>query len=146
MGGNIMRMGEVGQAMTMKLCHNVMTANIVQAVSEMIVLGRKAGLGLDDMARAISYGGGQNFFLDSKAATIAARDFTPRFSLANMHKDVGLALDFAAAVEVAMAAAEATRQTLDDAMAAGLGGEDFSAAIKVVEDRAGLSGDAGTAG
>ena len=89
MGKNIIRMGDVGQAMAMKLCHNLMTATIVQAVSEMTVLGAKAGLDFEDMVTAISYGGGQNFFLDSKAATIKARDFAPRFSLANSNKDMG---------------------------------------------------------
>ena len=141
MGGNIIRMGEVGQAMTMKLCHNILTANIVQAVSEMIVLGRTVGLDIGDMVTAISYGGGQNFFLDSKAATIKARDFTPRFSIANCHKDVGLAIDFAAAVGAAMPAAAVTKDALDEAMNGGLAGADFSAVLKVIEERSGLDGD-----
>jgi 3-hydroxyisobutyrate dehydrogenase-like beta-hydroxyacid dehydrogenase len=141
MGGNIIRMGDVGQAMTMKLCHNILTANIIQAVSEMIVLGRKVGLDIDQMVTAISYGGGQNFFLDSKAASIKGRDFTPRFSIANMHKDVGLAIDFAAVIGANMPAATVTKEALDDAMTDGLAGEDFSAVIKVVEGRSGLDGD-----
>ena len=141
MGGNIMRLGDVGQAMTMKLCHNILTFNIIQAVSEMIVLGRSVGIDIDDMLPAISFGGGQNFFLDSKAATIKARDFTPRFSIANCQKDAGLAIDFAASVGVDMPAAAVAKQIIDQAMADGIGSEDFSALIKVTEARSGLADD-----
>jgi 3-hydroxyisobutyrate dehydrogenase-like beta-hydroxyacid dehydrogenase len=141
MGGNIMRLGDVGQAMTMKLCHNILTFNIIQAVSEMIVLGRSVGIDIDDMLPAISFGGGQNFFLDSKAATIKARDFTPRFSIANCQKDAGLAIDFAASVGVDMPAAAVAKQIIDQARADGIGSEDFSALIKVTEARSGLADD-----
>lgn len=133
MGKNIIRMGDVGTAMAMKLCHNLMTATIAQAVSEMIVLGGKAGLDFDDMITAISYGGGQSFFLDSKAPTIKARDFAARFSFANMNKDMGLTLVFADSLGVSMPAGAAAKQAASMGMAAGMGPEDFSAFVKVAE-------------
>ena len=133
MGKNIIRMGDVGTAMAMKLCHNLMTATIAQAVSEMIVLGRKAGLDFDDMITAISYGGGQSFFLDSKAPTIKARDFAARFSFANMNKDMGLTLVFADSLGVSMPAGAAAKQAASMGMAADMGPEDFSAFVKVAE-------------
>ncbi len=131
MGANVIRMGDVGQAMAMKLCHNLMTATIAQGVSETMALGAKAGLDFDDMVAAISYGGGQNFFLDSKAPAIKEGDFTARFSLANMNKDMGLALAFAHDLGVSMPAGAAAKQAGSMGMAAGLGGEDFSAFVKV---------------
>ena len=133
MGKNIIRMGDVGTAMAMKLCHNMMTATIAQAVSEMIVLGKKADLDFDDMITAISYGGGQNFFLDSKAPTIKERDFVARFSLANMNKDMGLTLVYADTLGACMPAGAAAKQMASAAMAAGLGSEDFSAFVKINE-------------
>jgi len=133
MGKNIIRMGDVGTAMAMKLCHNMMTATIAQAVSEMIMLGTKAGLDFDDMITAVSYGGGQNSFLDSKAATIKERDFVARFSLANMNKDMGLALIYADKLGACMPAGAAAKQMASAAMAAGLGPEDFSAFVKINE-------------
>lgn len=139
MGKNIIRMGDVGQAMAMKLCHNMMTATIAQGVSEMIALGAKAGLGFDDMVTAISYGGGQNFFLDSKVPTIKARDFAARFSLANMNKDMGLTLVFADSLGVSMPAGAAAKQAASMGMAAGMGAEDFSAFVKVAEKASGVS-------
>ena len=138
MGKNIIRMGDVGQAMAMKLCHNTMTMTIAQATSEMIVLGTKAGLEFDDMLKAISFGGAQNFFLDSKAPTIKARDFIARFSLANMNKDVGLTMVFADTLGVSMPAGAATKQVTSAGMAAGMGSEDFSALVKINEKISGL--------
>ena len=138
MGKNIIRMGDVGQAMAMKLCHNIMTATIAQAVSEMIMLGTKSGLNLENIVTANSFGGGQNFFFDSKAPTIMARDFAPRFSLANSHKDMGLALAFATSLNVAMPAGAAAKQVANAAMAQGLGAEDFSAIVKMNEKLSGV--------
>ena len=138
MGKNIIRMGDVGRAMAMKLCHNTLTMTIAQAVSEMIVLGTKAGLDFDDMVTAISYGGAQNFFLDSKAPTIKERDFVARFSLANMNKDVGLTMVFADTLGASMPAGAVTKQTTSSAMAAGLGPEDFSALLKLNERLSGI--------
>lgn len=138
MGKNVIRMGDVGTAMAMKLCHNTLAMTIAQAVSEMIVLGTKAGLDFDDIVTAISYGGAQNFFLDSKAPTIKERDFVARFSLANMNKDVGLTMLFADTLGVSMPAGAVTKQMTSSAMAAGLGPEDFSALLKLNEKLSGI--------
>ena len=138
MGKNIIRMGDVGTAMAMKLCHNTLTMTIAQAVSEMIMLGTKAGLDFDDILTAISYGGAQNFFLDSKAPTIKERDFVARFTLANMNKDVGLTMIFADTLGVSMPAGAAAKQVTSSAMAAGLGPEDFSALVKMNEKLSGI--------
>ena len=133
MGKNIIRMGDVGAAMAMKLAHNMMTATIAQAVSEMIALGSKTGLDFDEMVKAISFGGGQNFFLDSKAESIKARDFEARFSFENMNKDMGLTLVYADSLGVSMPAGAAAKQVANVGMAAGLGKEDFSSFVKVNE-------------
>ncbi len=133
MGKNIIRMGDVGTAMAMKLCHNMMTATIAQGVSEMLTLGKKAGLDFDDIITAISYGGGQNFFLDSKAPTIKEGDFVARFSLANMNKDMGLTLVFADTLGVSMPAGAAAKQVASAAMAAGMGPDDFSSFVRINE-------------
>jgi len=139
MGSNIIRMGDVGKGMTMKLCHNMMTQVIVEAVSEMLVTAKKAGLEFDDVVAAISYGGGQNFFLDSKAATIKKRDFAVKFALGHIHKDLGLALEMANALNLNLPAVSAAKQVLNSGMAMNLGWEDFSATIKVIEKFAGLA-------
>jgi 3-hydroxyisobutyrate dehydrogenase len=138
MGKDIIRMGEVGTGMAMKLCHNMLTAEIDLAVSEMLILGQKAGLEFDDIVTAISYGGGQTFYLDTKAETIKERDFTVRFSIENMDKDVGLALALADSVKANVPGASTTKQIFKAAVAMGYSKEDWSALIKVVEKLSGM--------
>ena len=138
MGKNIIRMGDVGQAMAMKLCHQIMTSTIAQAVGEMIMPGTKAGLDFDEIVTAISYGGGQNSFLDIKGPKIKEHDYPASFTLANMHKDMGLALTFAHSLDVSMPAGAAAKQLANAAMANGLASEDFSVVVKMNENLAGL--------
>ena len=104
----------------------------------MVVLRHKVGLDIDEIVTAISYGVGQNFFLDSKSAKIKARDFTPCFSIANCHKDVSFAIAFAATIGTDIPAAAVTNDVLDTAMAGDLAGHNFLAVLRMIEDRSGL--------
>jgi 3-hydroxyisobutyrate dehydrogenase-like beta-hydroxyacid dehydrogenase len=138
MGKNIIRMGENGKGLTMKLCHNMCAAIISEAVSEMIVLGLKNGLQFDDILKAVSYGGAQNFYLDSKAARLKAGDFSVQFPLEHMAKDLGLVMELAESSGVSLPAGSAVKQIYSAAAARGMKREDFSAVLKVVKMLAGM--------
>ena len=90
------------------------------------------GINILTFAEAISYGGGQNFYLDSKKAPIAAEDWTTAFSIENMHKDVHICRNLAEECGVAMPGEENAVRVYDEAMEKGYGKEDFCATIKVV--------------
>lgn len=139
MGKNIIHMGGVGAGMAMKLCHNMLAAIICQGVSETLVLGQKAGLSVESMAQAVAIGGAHNAYLVAKAGSLAARDFAPKFALGNMHKDMGLVLQLAEGQGACLPIAASVKQLQNAAMASGLGVEDFSAAIKVVERLLGVA-------
>lgn len=136
MGKNVIRMGNNGAGLVMKLCHNMLVANIQNGVNEMLVLATACGLSLDDTVKAIGYGGGQNFYLDSKAATLKARDFSPKFPFMHMHKDLTLAAALARERGLALSALGMVQEVYAQGMGMQLGGEDFSAALKVVEQQA----------
>ena len=135
MGENIIRMGGNGKGLIMKICHNALVSQIQNGVNETSALAAKNGIDILTFAEAISYGGGQNFYLDSKKNFIAKEDFTTAFSIANMHKDVHICLDLARQSDLAMPGEENAAKVYDEAMAEGLGGEDFSATVKVVRNR-----------
>ena len=99
------------------------------------VLAEKNGIDILTYAKAISYGGGQNFYLDSKKDVIAEDNFTTAFSVANMHKDVHICLDLAKQCGVSMPGEENAASVYDAAMEQGFGGEDFSATVKVVRGK-----------
>lgn len=131
MGKNIIYMGSNGKGLAMKICHNMLVAEIQNGVNEMLILSQKTGLNFDDVITAISYGGGQNFYLDSKKNAIKNNDFTTAFSVENMDKDINIAVELARELNIELKGAENTREVYSKAMEKGYGKEDFSAVIKV---------------
>ncbi len=134
MGENIIRMGDNGKGLVMKICHNALVSQIQNGVNETVTLAGNNGIDILTFAKAISYGGGQNFYLDSKKDVIAREDFTTAFSIANMHKDVHICLDLARQTGTYMPGEENAARVYDTAMEKGYGNEDFSATIKVVKN------------
>lgn len=132
MGSNIIRMGKNGMGLVMKICHNTLVAQIQNGVNETLALARREGISLDDFALAISYGGGQNFYLDGQAQNIKNENWTTAFSLENMHKDLGICERLSAEANFPMPGMENAKAVYDKGMAAGLGKEDFRATYKVV--------------
>ncbi len=136
MGKNIIHMGPNGSGLAMKLCHNMLVGETQNGVNEMLVLANAAGLEMDSVVKAISYGGGQNFYLDSKAASIKARDFTPKFPFEHMHKDMALVADFAKDLGLELGVAKHVQGIYEEGIGEHLNREDFSASIKIVEKNA----------
>nr|MDO8088840.1 NAD(P)-dependent oxidoreductase [Candidatus Sigynarchaeum springense] len=136
MGKNIIHMGPNGSGLAMKLCHNMLVGEIQNGVNEMLVLANAAGLDMDSVVKAISYGGGQNFYLDSKATSIKARDFESKFPFEHMAKDMNLIIDYARSLGLDLEVANYVRGIYNVGMDEHLGKEDFSASIKIVEKSA----------
>lgn len=132
MGENIIRMGDNGKGLVMKICHNALVSQIQNGVNETLTLAKANGIDIEAYAEAISYGGAGNWYLDSKKAVLAKEDFTTAFSIENEHKDVHLCLKLAEESGVSMPGEENAVRVYDKAMEMGLGKEDFSATIKVV--------------
>ena len=132
MGENVIRMGDNGKGLVMKICHNALVSQIQNGVNETSILAAKNGIDILTFAQAISYGGGQNFYLDSKKDVISRNDFTTAFSVENEHKDIGICMKLAEESGLKMPGEENAKRVYDEAMAAGYGKEDFSATIKIV--------------
>lgn len=132
MGENVIRMGDNGKGLVMKICHNALVSQIQNGVNETSTLAAANGIDILTFAEAISYGGGQNFYLDSKKEVIAKNDFTTAFSIENEHKDIGICMKLAEECGVNMPGEANAKAVYDKAMEAGFGKEDFSATIKVV--------------
>lgn len=134
MGENIIHMGGNGKGLVMKICHNALVSQIQNGVNETSLLAKANGIDIKTFAKAISYGGGQNFYLDSKQDAIAKQDWTTAFSIANMYKDVHICQNLAEQCHISMPGEDHAVQIYDEAMQAGYGREDFSATYKVVRD------------
>jgi 3-hydroxyisobutyrate dehydrogenase len=134
MGNNIMRMGDNGKGLVMKICHNTLVAQIQNGVNETIILANKNDINIEDYAKAISYGGGQNFYLDGKAKSISNEDYRTAFSIENMAKDLGICKTLADECGLSMPGALVVNQVYEKSIKMGYAKEDFSATIKAVRE------------
>lgn len=135
MGENVIRMGDNGKGLVMKICHNALVSQIQNGVNETSTLAAANGIDILTFAEAISYGGGQNFYLDGKKTPISKEDYTTAFSIENMSKDVNICMKLAEECKVSMPGEANAKRVYDEAMEQGLGKEDFCATIKVVRNQ-----------
>lgn len=135
MGCNVIRMGDNGKGLVMKICHNALVSQIQNGVNETITLAKAHGITIPDYALAISYGGASNWYLDGQAAKLDAEDYTTAFSIENMAKDVNICVNLAKECGVQMPGEENALDVYTLALERGMAKEDFRATIKVVRDR-----------
>jgi 3-hydroxyisobutyrate dehydrogenase-like beta-hydroxyacid dehydrogenase len=128
-----------GSAQTMKLVNNLLAATGLIATCEAVAMGVKAGLDADVMIDVLNAGsGGTNASRDKFPRSILPRTFDYGFATGLMVKDVRLYLDEAKALGVSMEVAEAVAR-LWEVVIDELGPEsDFTAAIKPIEQAAGV--------
>lgn len=126
----VAHVGANGTGLELKLITNRLLTTHLVAIAEAIVSIEKTSLSMDqciDLLRA----GAVPRLLDYKAGPLAARDFSPMFTVDLMRKDLRLAADELAPVALAAAAHEIVEATSE----LGLGDEDLAALITVVEQR-----------
>lgn len=134
MGENTIRMGDNGSGLVMKICHNALVSQIQNGVNETLMLAQKNNINLDDYTKAISYGGGQNFYLDGKSKFINDENYTTAFSVENMSKDVDICVNLAKESSVSMPGQKVAKEIYDKSLELGYGKEDFCATIKTVRE------------
>lgn len=135
MGCNVIRMGDNGKGLVMKICHNALVSQIQNGVNETITLAKANGISIPDYALAISYGGASNWYLDGQAKKLDAEDYSTAFSIENMAKDVNICVNLAKECKVEMPGEENALDVYTKALNRGMAKEDFRATIKVVRDR-----------
>lgn len=135
MGKNIIYMGENGAGLKMKIIHNALVGQIQNGVNEILGLADQIGLDLHDVVTALSYGGAQCFYLDTKANNIMNHTYPTAFSVENMNKDVHFAGEIADSVHAEVPSLRNVIKVYERAMEEGLGKNDFSNTYEVVNKK-----------
>ncbi len=91
----ILNMGELGNATVMKLVTNLLSATMVQGLSEAFAISRAYGIDADQLLEAISANVVSSPLASFKLPYMARRDFEAHFSLDNMRKDSTYAIQLA---------------------------------------------------
>lgn len=133
LGKNIVYMGPSGSGQATKLCNQVICGLNILAVCEGLTLGAKSGLDLEKLLSAISSGAAGSWMLSNLAPKMVQRDWRPGFKINLQQKDLRLALESAAEINLPLLGTSLVQQVLRIAQTAGAGEEGTQAAIKALE-------------
>lgn len=79
MGKTIVLCGAIGSGQTVKACNQIVVALVIEAVSEALVLGSKAGVKPEKIVQVLSGGLAQSRVMDLRGQTMIEHNFTPGF-------------------------------------------------------------------
>lgn len=132
MGSDISYIGPVGAGQAMKLVNNLMGGISVAAVAEGMVLADKLKLPRAQVAKVLGDVWVVSPNMKAKMLLMSEKKYPVAFSLANMRKDLKLALDEIGDSKAPPLLKE-TEKLLKKAMVKGFSEEDYSAVLKVLE-------------
>ena len=135
---NVFHVGPAGAGTIAKLVNNQIFLAAAIAVQEGFVLAAKAGLDASRLLDILKASSAAPYV--ALAPLFFARNFDAAiFKLGIAAKDVAIALETAATLDVPMTVTDAALQTYDAAIAHGLGDKVFYATLKILEEQAGTT-------
>lgn len=128
---NFTLMGPSGAGQTTKLVNQVLCAVGFQAIAEATQLALKGGVDVDCIPAALAGGRADSSLMQEFMAKMGRHDYSPTGSLENMLKDLEAVQSFAGKTRVAMPVTSLTTEIHRLFVAAGMGGEDNAALMKL---------------
>lgn len=132
---NVIHVGEVGSGQVVKICNNILVADITVALGEALLTGTQAGVKLEVLAEVISKSSGRSFTMDYFAPnSIYKGDYdNPLFMLRHMYKDVSLFTAMAKEFKIPALMGNLTNQLYSSAMEQGWENQDHTSVCKMIE-------------
>jgi 3-hydroxyisobutyrate dehydrogenase len=137
LGKKITFMGSSGMGQTTKLCNQVICALNIQAVSEGLMLGAKAGLDLNKLLEVVTAGAASSWMLSNLGPKIVVGDLRPGFKIRHQQKDLRLVLSFAEELKLPLPGTSLVQQMLRIVEAEGFEEKGTQAAIVAMEKLSG---------
>lgn len=130
MSRSITHIGPTGSGATVKLVNNFLSGVQVAAFAEGLAWLERSGVDRAKALALLTEGAAGSPIVKLMATRMTTRDYSPHFFLRLMAKDVGYAIDEAAAHGVTLATGRAARQQYEQAIGAGHGDDDMSAVVE----------------
>lgn len=130
MGKKWFHLGPNGAGQTTKLAMNAILALQVGAMAEALALVQRAGLSGEQLVEVMQASMARSGVLDVKSPLMLKGDYKPSFPLRLMHKDLGLALDLANQLGVALPATAAAREVYNYVKGEAKEDMDYSAVMR----------------
>ena len=137
MGKNITHVGGNGDGQTCKVANQIIVALNIAAVSEALVFASKAGADPAKVRQALMGGFASSRILEVHGERMVKRTFDPGFRIRLHQKDLGLALQGARELGVALPQTAGAAQLMQVCAANGMADLDHSALVKALELMAG---------
>jgi len=122
----ILHLGQIGDAMVLKIVTNLVSAITLKALSEAVAITQSQGVSLDLLKTALEANANYSTLIGMKLPTIMRGDFEPHFSLQNMLKDADFARTLAGTAKIKTPALECTADAMRAGVVDGKGEFDFS--------------------
>jgi 3-hydroxyisobutyrate dehydrogenase-like beta-hydroxyacid dehydrogenase len=129
----ILHIGPLGSASSLKLAMNLNIAGVAQTLCESLILCRRAGIPDDIYFSALADNVAHSGLADLKEVKLRQRDYSPQFSLKNMAKDLGLALETAAELSLPLEQTGHLKSIYDQGVAAGWENDDFIGLMRLMD-------------
>ena len=136
MGKTIVHVGPAGAGQVVKVCNQVVVAVVIEAVSEALVLGAKAGVDPARIADVLQGGLAATKVLEMRRDNMLTGRFDPGFRIRLHQKDLKNALELAGETSVALPAAALVEQLMRAMAARGRADYDHSGLVTLIEDLA----------
>jgi 2-hydroxy-3-oxopropionate reductase len=127
---------EEGTLSIVKACNQIVVALVIEAVSEALVLGSKAGADPEKIMEVLSGGLAGNKVMDVKWGKFLEHDFEPGGKVEFHHKDLGIALEVGREYGVPLPVTAVVCQLFEALMAKGQGEWDHSSLLTIIENLA----------
>lgn len=134
LGTNIFHLETPGLASKMKVINNLALGSFMATIGEALLLAEKSGLSKSDALDIFSVGAANSAVLNAKRQRLLDEDFSPHFSVALIHKDLGCLQDLTKELGYDSRLADAVR----DGFGKGMGDErkhlDFAAVYRLYKE------------
>jgi 2-hydroxy-3-oxopropionate reductase len=133
MGKKITHIGPAGTGQIAKAANQIMVAAQMVAMGELLIFAQKAGADPQKVVEAIKGGAAQCWTLDVKPQRLFASNRTPGFKARMQAKDLNIILDSAREFGVPLMATAVNTQLYNAMVERGLGEQDNSAVVALIE-------------
>jgi 3-hydroxyisobutyrate dehydrogenase len=133
MGKTIVYQGPAGSGQHTKMVNQVLIASNMIGVCEALLYGYKAGLNLETVMQSVSVGAAGSWSLSNLGPRIMARNFEPGFFVEHFIKDMGIALDEAQRMGLALPGLALAKQLYLAVQAQGYGRKGTHALMLALE-------------
>ena len=138
--GKVYRLGDqAGSGSTVKMVNQHLAGVHIAAACEAMALGIKAGADPHQLYEVICNSAGMSWMFQNRVPHILAGDYTPLSAVNIFVKDLGIVLDAAQKLTMALPLASSAHQLYLGASGAGFGQQDDSAVIKLYAQMTGIT-------